>query len=289
MNHSLINSSVTMHAIQQKLDIIANNMANSNTNGYKRKDATFEDILNNIKEQPKGFQKDGRLSPLGLNQGWGAKLSQTQLDLSQGTLTSTGVPTDLAIEGNALYEVTMNTVDETTGKPVPKTVYTRDGTFELAVNPADPDNVYLETKEGNFVNGTNGQPIRIPKNLKMFVDDKGNITAVNQADSGVAPLQVGQLKLVRIVRPQFMQQIGDNLYSLPDGVDNTKGQILQNVNTGSTLESPVAVRQGFLEQSNVNLADEMTELIMVQREYQLSARAVTSSDTMMNLANNLRG
>lgn len=289
MNHSLINSSVTMHAIQQKLDIIANNMANSNTNGYKRKEATFEDILTNIKQQPKGFQKDGRLSPLGLNQGWGAKLSQSQLNLSQGTLAATDISSDLAIEGNALYEVTMNTVDETTGNPVVKTVYTRDGSFEIAVNPNDPDNLYLETKEGNFVNGTNGQPIRFPKNLKMSVDDKGNVTAVNATDTGIPAVQVGQLKLVRVVRPQYMQQIGENLFALPNGLDNTKGQILQTVNTGSALESPVAIRQGFLETSNVNLADEMTELIMVQREYQLSARAVTSSDTMMNLANNLRG
>jgi flagellar basal-body rod protein FlgG len=288
MNHSLVNSSVTMHAIQQKLDIIANNMANSNTNGYKRKDATFEDILTNIKEQPKGFQKDGRLSPLGFNQGWGAKLSQAQLNFSQGTLMATGISSDLAIEGNALYEVTMNTVDEITGNPVVKTVYTRDGSFELAVNPSDPDNLYLQTKEGHFVNGTNGR-IRIPKDLKMSVDEKGNITAINPKDSGMAPVQVGQLKLVRVVRPQYLQQIGESLYSLPEGLNNANGQILQNVNKGSILESPVAIRQGSLEQSNVNLADEMTELIMVQREYQLSARAVTSSDTMMNLANNLRG
>jgi flagellar basal-body rod protein FlgG len=277
-----------MHAIQQKLDIIANNMAGSNINGYKRKDATFEDILTNIKEQPKGFQKDGRLSPLGFNQGWGAKLSQAQLNFSQGTLMATGISSDLAIEGNALYEVTMNTVDEITGNPVVKTVYTRDGSFELAVNPADPDNLYLQTKEGHFVNGTNGR-IRIPKDLKMSVDEKGNITAINPKDSGMAPVQVGQLKLVRVVRPQYLQQIGESLYSLPEGLNNANGQILQNVNTGSILESPVAIRQGSLEQSNVNLADEMTELIMVQREYQLSARAVTSSDTMMNLANNLRG
>jgi flagellar basal-body rod protein FlgG len=289
MNHSLVNSSVTMHAIQQKLDIIANNMANSNTNGYKRKDATFEDILTNIKEQPKGFQKDGRLSPLGFNQGWGVKLSQAQLNFAQGMLTATGISSDLAIEGNALYEVTMNTVDNLTGNPVVKTVYTRDGSFELAVNPDDPNNLYLETKEGNFVNDTNGQPIRIPKDLKMSVDEKGNVTAINPKDSGIIPVQVGQLKLIRVVRPQYLQQIGDNLFALPDGLNNANGQILQNVNTGSTLESPVSIRQGSLEQSNVNLADEMTELIMVQREYQLSARAVTSSDTMMNLANNLRG
>jgi flagellar basal-body rod protein FlgG len=288
MNHSLITSMVTMHALQQKLDIIANNMANVNTNGFKKKDATFEDILTNIKLQPKGFQKDGRLSPLGFNQGWGAKLSQVQINLAQGTLSASGITSDLAIEGNALYEATMKTVDEA-GNPINKTVYTRDGSFELAVNPVDAANLYLETKEGHFINGADGQPIRIPKDLKMVVDDKGNITAINpkNPDSGITP--IGQLKLVRIVRPQYLQQIGENLFSLPNGLNNANGQILQDVNTGSILDSPVAVRQGYLEQSNVNLADEMTELIQVQREFQLSSRAITSSDTMMNLANNLRG
>jgi flagellar basal-body rod protein FlgG len=286
MNHSLINSMVTMQSLQQKLDILATNIANVNTNGYKRKDATFEDILTNIKEQPKGFQKDGRLSPLGLSQGWGAKLSQAQLNLEQGALSASGISSDLAIEGNALYEATMNTVDQA-GNPIPKTVYTRDGSFELAVNPADPANLYLETKEGHFINGVDGQPIRIPKDLKMVVDAKGNVTATNPKDAGSIP--IGQLKLVRIVRPQYLEQVGDNLYSLPDGLNNANGQILQNVDTGSLLESPVTIRQGYLEQSNVTLADEMTELITVQREFQLSARAITSSDTMMNLANNLRG
>jgi flagellar basal-body rod protein FlgG len=288
MNHSLINSMVTMQSLQQKLDILANNIANVNTNGYKRKDATFEDILTNIKEQPKGFQKDGRLSPLGLSQGWGAKLSQAQLNLAQGALAASGISSDLAIEGNAFYEVNMKTVDQA-GNPINKTVYTRDGSFELAVNPTDPANLYLETKEGHFINGVDGQPIRIPKDLKMVVDPKGNITAINPKDAGLGSIPIGQLKLVRIVRPQYLEQIGDNIFSLPDGLNNANGQILQNINTGSALESPVTVRQGYIEESNVTLADEMTELIMVQREFQLSSRAITSSDTMMNLANNLRG
>jgi flagellar basal-body rod protein FlgG len=288
MNRSLISSMVTMQAVQQRLDIIANNMANVNTNGFKRKDATFEDILTNINQQPKSFQNLGRLSPLGLTQGWGAKLSQVQLNLEQGTLTATGIANDIAIEGNALFQVSMNTLDAT-GNPVTNTIYTRDGSFELAVNPLDPANLYLETKEGNFVNGTDNLPIKIPKDLKMVIDTAGNITAINPSDSGQAPVPVGQLKLVRIVRPQYLEQIGNNEYSLSAAFNNANGQILQDVTNGSNLESPVAVRQGYIEQSNVNLADEMTELLAVQREYQLNARAITSADTMTSLANNLRG
>jgi flagellar basal-body rod protein FlgG len=288
MNQSLISSMVTMQAVQQRLDIIANNMANVNTNGFKRKEATFEDILTNIKQQPKGFQKEGRLSPLGLTQGWGAKLGQVQLNLEQGPLAATDIATDIAIEGNALFQVSVITVDAA-GNPVPKTFYTRDGNFQLAVNPSDLDNLYLETKEGHFVNGTDNQPIKIRKDLKMVIDTAGNIKAINPSDSGQAPVNVGQLKLVRVVRPQYLEQNGNNEYSLSAAFNNANGQILQDVTNGSNLENPVAVRQGFLEQSNVNLSDEITELMTVQREYQLSARAITSADTMMNLVNNLRG
>ncbi|MNT74198.1 Flagellar basal-body rod protein FlgG [compost metagenome] len=97
--------------------------------------------------------------------------------------------------------------------------------------------------------------------------------------------------MVRALRPQFLQQVGDNLFTLPASVAATQQEvdsIVQPLAAGSDLEKPIAIRQGFVEQSNVNLADEMTELMMVQRAFQLSSRALTSSDTMMGLANNLR-
>ena len=105
MNNSMINSSVSMQSLQQKLDILSNNIANVNTNGFKKKEASFEDVLTNVKSQPEGFRQQGRFSPLGFNQGWGSKLVQIQTNLSQGPIQSTGNVTDFAIQGDGLFEV----------------------------------------------------------------------------------------------------------------------------------------------------------------------------------------
>jgi flagellar basal-body rod protein FlgG len=287
MNNSLINSMVTMRSLQQKLDVIAQNIANVNTVGFKKREASFEDILTNVKQQPKEFQRDGRLSPPGINQGWGAKLSQTQLNLAQGSLQETSSPTDFALEGDAMFEIAQS-VPGPGGTTVAQTAYTRAGSFNLTSMPNDPNFLYLTTKDGYFVKNSNDNdnPIRIPNGYNMAVDSAGNVTATKDKQPTV---NVGQIKMMRVVRPQFLEQIGDNLYNLPAGMNTNAGEIVQPVNNGSKLQEKIAVHQGFLEQSNVSLSDEMSELMTVQRAFQLSSRALSSADTMMNLANNLRG
>jgi flagellar basal-body rod protein FlgG len=287
MNHSLINSSVTMHALQQKLDMLANNIANVNTNGFKRKEASFQDVLTSVKEQPQGFQKAGRLSPLGYNQGWGSKLVQAQLNLAQGSLTATESPLDIAIEGNGLFEIQSLSLDAN-NNTVARNVWTRNGSFELrpSNDGADPD-MYLTTKDGEFVVGVDDNPIRIPVDHNVQIRPDGTIAAYSELDKNAPPVDAGQLKMVRVIRAQVLQQLGDNLYSLPEGIANPQ-EVLQTLDATNNTVDPIVVRQGFLEQSNVSLADEMADLIQVQRAYQLNARAVTSSDTMMGIANNLR-
>lgn len=288
MNHSMINSMVSMNGLQQKLDIMANNMANVNTVGYKRREATFEDILTNMRQQPQGFQREGRLSPLGFNQGWGAKLSSMTTNFAQGALQDTGNPQDLALEGNGLFKVRVANSDP--NEPA-NTLYTRDGAFQLSVVENDPDNVYLTTKEGHLVLDTEDNPITIPRGYKFAVNADGLVTAYNGSVPEAGSQVRGQLGLVRVLRPQFMQQVGENMFTIPAGIaanPQEVNNVVQPVAAGSALEQPIKVRQGFLEQSNVNMADEMTELMMVQRAFQMSSRALTSSDTMMNLANNLR-
>ncbi|MCD1260871.1 flagellar hook-basal body protein [Paenibacillus athensensis] len=286
MNNSMINSSVSMQSLQQKLDILANNIANANTTGFKKKEASFEDVLTNVKGQPEGFRQQGRMSPLGFNQGWGAKLVQIQTNMAQGPVQATGNQTDLAIQGDGLFEVTVNTVDAN-GNPVQQPAWTRNGAFHLS--PDTTGNMVMTTEDGHFLAGTDGNPIRLPKNYRPAIDPDGRILAYNEIDHNQPPINVGQIKLVRVVRPQLLREVGDNLYSLPAGVTNIDG-ILQNVNgTAANAADRVEVMQGYLEQSNVQLADEMTELVMVQKAFQLNSRAITSSDTMMNLANNLRG
>ena len=286
MNSSLITSMVSMSALQQKLDIMADNMANLNTTGYKRKQASFEDILNNLKQQPVRFEKEGRLSPLGYTQSWGARLSQVQYDLSQGPLKESGKATDVAIEGNALFEVDANG----------QTAYTRDGSFQLTPLAGDKVNLYLADSSGNLVQGADG-PIAVPQGLQFQVAHDGTVSAY-AADAPETTVNIGRIKLVVPVKPQFLQQIGNNLFIVPQDMNNVQDQVVRDAvypadyeadNPDRTDREPIGIRQGWLEQSNVNLADAMTETLLVQRAYQLSARAVSSSDTMMNLANNLRG
>jgi flagellar basal-body rod protein FlgG len=291
MNTSMINSMASMNGLQQKLDILANNIANMNTAGYKRRDASFQDILNSYRSQHKDFQLPGRHTPLGMSDAWGAKISKVQLDLSQGPMQATENPLDLAIEGNALFEISLPRADEN-GNPVVDAGgelvldrrWTRNGAFQLVTQPGDNQNGYLATSDGHLLRGTLNQLIAIPKNSTMVVDSSGGVFAQGGADN--VPFQVAQLQLVRVLRPQLLENIGNNLYTIPEGTENIDAIVQRTV----TPEAEgIAIRQGFIEQSNVNLANEMTELMAVQRAYQMNARAISSSDTMMNLANQLRG
>ncbi|MFD0680740.1 MULTISPECIES: flagellar hook-basal body protein [unclassified Paenibacillus] len=287
MNHSMINSSVSMHALQQKLDMLSNNISNINTTGYKRKEASFQDVLTSVKQQPRGFEKEGRLSPLGYNQGWGSRLVQAQLNMAQGSLQATQSPLDLAIEGNGLFEINSFTRD-VNNNLVPHTIWTRNGSFQLSpsTDPANRDK-FLTTKDGQYVVDIDNKPIRVPVDHRVQFQTDGKVLAYSEIDKLAPPIDIGQIKMVRVIRPQVLQQIGDNLYDLPDGIANRE-EVLQTLDANNNIVDPILVRQGFLENSNVTLADEMTDLLQVQRAFQLNSRAITSSDTMMGLANNLR-
>ncbi len=228
MNNSMINSSVSMHSLQQKLDILSNNIANVNTNGFKKKEASFEDVLTNVKAQPEGFRQQGRFSPLGFNQGWGSKLVQIQTNLAQGPIQSTGNVTDFAIQGDGLFEVSVSKVDEN-GNQVFQPAWTRNGAFSLSPDAAG--GTVLTTKEGHFITGVDGNPIRVPTGFRPVVEQNGTIKGYNEQDPSAAPLNLGQIKLVRVVRPQLLQDVGDNLYAIPNGITAAeKANILQDVN-----------------------------------------------------------
>jgi fagellar hook-basal body proteins len=274
MNSSMINASVSMNALQQKLDMLADNIANVNTVGYKRKEATFEDLLNNTKKQPDSFNQPGRMTSLNFNQGWGSRLAMIQPNLQQGTIKTTDKETDLAIEGNALFEVAVNGAGDR--------AYTRNGSLQLTV-AANGDTI-LATPEGYPViaNTPAGEgPLAVPSGYKLRVNSDGSAQGVGTDGSTI---ELGSIKLVQATRPAALTLVADNLYQIADGIN--VADVLQNVTPSG--DNGIALRQGSLEQSNVNLGDEMTELINVQRAYQLASRALTSSDTMMGLANSLR-
>ncbi|MBD2845863.1 flagellar hook-basal body protein [Paenibacillus sp. IB182496] len=284
MNSSIINAAVSMGSMQQKLDLLADNIANLNTAGYKRKDATFEDLLTSIKQQDETFRQPVRLTPMGFNQGWGSRLTMVESDFSQGTMKETGNAYDIGIQGNALFEVQTSAEG---GR-----AFTRSGAFYPSLNGAGQ--AVLTTTEGytliaehrteeadGTVTLTEG-PIVIPDNYDVRIGADGQVTGVST--DGFTTVDLGQIKLVQPVRPSVLTPVADNLYLVADGLD--AGAALQEL--GADERDGVTLMQGYLEQSNVNLSGEMADLVMVQRAYQLSARALSSGDRMMELATSLR-
>lgn len=278
MNNSMISAKVSMTAIQQRLDVISDNIANVNTAGYKSKQAAFEDVLTRVQQQPDKYKLDGRSTPMGYNLGFGARLTSVTKDMSQGTLNETGSPTDLAIEGNAMFAVEANG----------QKMWTRQGAFHFVPdptpnpNPNAPQMMVLVNGEGYFALDRQGNRITAPNNSKVAFDEKGNllIRRGNEANATIG----AQLQLVDIERPEGLVQYADNLFGLDAGLteDDVFGA------NAATRDAVATIRAGFLEQSNVDLTQEMALLMQGQRTYQLAARALTSSDSMAGLANTIR-
>jgi len=274
MNNSMISSSVSMAALQRKLDLIAENVANANTTGYKRKTSVFEDILNSVQPQHEDFLQEGRSTPLGFTQGWGMRMSALLLDMSQATLIATNLPTDLAIEGKGLFEVAV---------PVPgggvTPAYTRNGSFQLL--PLPEGGKQLSTKTGMPVVNQDGEPIIVPEGYELRVQSDGALLGISETDD--TTIDLGRIRLVDVRMPELLRSIGDNLYVLDDIPDRENVAVVMD-----ELPADTKIMQGYTEASNVSLVDELTELISVQRAYQLNARALYSADQMLGMAVKLR-
>ncbi|TVX89475.1 flagellar hook-basal body protein [Paenibacillus agilis] len=280
MNISMITASTAMNGLQNKLDVIADNVANVDTNGYKRKTATFADVMTNVLQQGDDFERPGRATPSGYTTGYGSRLNSIQRDFSLGELVSTGVDTDIALQGNGLFEV----------QTAEGNAFVREGQFQLMPDEragVAPGGI-LTTKQGHVVMGANDQPIRIRNGFELRIDSLGRVFEYNSAVGD--PIQVGVLKIVEPTKPELLMQADDNLYVIPAGTPReTVVTTLNLTNIPPDGMLPLTVRQGMLEKSNVSLTDEMADLIQAQRAYQMAARALSSGDSMWGLANSLRG
>lgn len=278
MNNSMISAMVSLGGTQQRLDLLADNLANANTAGYKSKQATFEETLTAVKKQGEKFKLAGRATPMGFQMGFGAKLSHISQNSKQGNLIETGNKTDVAIQGNALFKVRLSQEG-----PV---AYTRGGNFHLQPNPENENEAYLVTGQGYYVLNEEDEPITVPANGQFSIDSEGNITAMQ----GNQVVGFGAINVSVVVRPDALEPRDNGLYVIASGGEAEGATVLQNNNTIDPQSSQRAkLQQGVIENSNVDISGTMAELIQVQRTYQLAARALTSSDNMMNLANNLRG
>ena len=248
-----------LEAQQTRMSIVAQNLANVNTTGYKRSRAIFEDLLYQNVVQAGGLTSQQTESPTGLNLGTGVRMVATDKQFAQGNLVTTTNAFDFAIQGRGFFEILL---------PDGGQAYTRDGTFQL-----DADG-QLVTSSGYTL-----QPaITVPQSAQaVTVGVDGVVSAVlpGQAD----PVQVGTIQLVDFVNPAGMQPRGQNLYieTIASGPPQPGTPGLNGLGT---------VAQGTLETSNVSVVEELVSMIETQRAYEMSSRAIETSDQMLQQLTN---
>lgn len=276
MSRIMIQAAVTMNQLQNKLDMIGHNLANSQTTGYKSRQAEFTSLLNQqINNLNHPGNATGRRTPDGLRVGSGSMLGSIDIDLSVGSMIQTNRQLDMALLGeNHLFQIQVE------GDGVNQTQYTRDGAFYL--NPVnDGESVMLTTQDGHPVMGVNG-PIIITEGFESIdVSPDGQITVKRENQTEF----VGQISIVEAVRPQLLEAVGNNNFITPDlaGLGYNLTEVIQPVNQNEDV-----LKSGSLETSNVDLAKQMTDMIMTQRSYQFNARTISMGDQMMGLVNQLR-
>ncbi|MFS0783819.1 flagellar hook-basal body protein [Bacillus sp. 1P06AnD] len=279
MNQMMITATNTLAQLQQKMDLIGTNISNSDTVGYKRKDGTFNDLLvQQVDNQKKSDKEVGRMTPLGIRQGTGSKLALEKLTLTQGTIKNTGRPLDLAMMNeNQFFKIQ---VVENNQNDIQ---YTRDGAFYLS--PAG-NSLKLVTSSGNAVLDANNKPITVSANMKdIQLADNGTLRVENL--DGTA--QTISLGVVAVKNAQYLEHKSGNLVGLnanfaAQGID--RNDIMTDL--AGNMRNDISMKQGSLENSNVDLSKEITDLLMLQRQYQLQSRSITMADEMQGLINSVR-
>ncbi len=243
---------------QKMVDVIANNLANVNTSGFKRSQVNFQDLLYITMEEPGTEIASGINSPTGVEIGSGVRAASTTKVFTIGELQSTGNPLDIAIAGDGFLQVTM---------PSGELRYTRDGS--LLVNGTGQ----LVTSTGYTL-----QPsITIPEGSSVTIEKDGG---VNITDSSGSQSVAGTIQLARFPNASGLSSEGDNLYAQTEA-SGTATTGTAGVNGFGTIQS------SFLEKSNVQMVTELVNLITAQRAYEINSRAIKAGDDMLQTANNI--
>lgn len=258
MMRALYSSAAGMQSQQLNLDVIANNLANVNTAGFKKMKPEFEDLLYQNNRVAGAEQGGGNLLPAGLQVGHGSQLVATTRVFTPGELTSTGNELDVAIHGDGFYEVTL--ADGTRA-------FTRDGALKRSNDGRVVTNGGLPLQGG-------WQPI--PIDSTVDIASNGTVTL-----SGPNGQQTFQVQLSRFSNPAGLKSIGHNLY--------VETEASGPAETGNPGEQGFGeLQQRFLELSNVKVVEEMVNMILAQRAYEVNSKAVQAADEMMQQSNNLR-
>jgi len=261
MIRSLWTSATGMKAQALNLDVIANNLANVSTAGFKKSRAEFQDLLyETIRPAGTPSSQDTQV-PTGIQLGHGTRPSTVLKIFSQGDLEHTKNELDLAIEGDGFFQIAL---------PNGETAFTRDGGFKL-------------DSEGRVVNadGFAMEPeISIPTDaLSISVGMDGTVSVLQAGDT--TPTEVGTIELARFVNPAGLIAMGKNLY-IPSEASGDEM-------TGTAGENGLGtLAQGFLEMSNVTVVEEMVSMITAQRAYEANSKSIQTADEMLAIANNVK-
>lgn len=263
-----------MGAQQEKLDSISNNIANVNTEGYKRVEVSFKDLVYETLNR-NGYPNSTQGAESAYN-GTGVRAGDWSRDNKQGSLSETGEGTNLAIDGEGYFEVLLPDKNE---DGTFKTAYTRNGNFSLDAEGS------LVDKNGNRLNisfddNVSEEDRRLAKG-KFEVDQQGNVFNKENGNSQ----RIGQILLYKVSGEESLRSIGSSLYAVNTADING---VEVPVETPEIVQNS-SIRQGYLELSNVDLTKEMTDMIMAQRAFELNSRAMKTGEEMWGMVNNLRG
>ncbi len=247
-----------LDAQQTRMSVIANNLANVNTTGFKQDRAVFEDLIYQNYRQVGASNTQTNEVPTGLNIGTGVKVVATEKNHTQGNLVTTNNALDMAINGRGFFQVL---------QPDGSVAYTRDGSFSLDSN-------------GQVVTA-NGYPLQpaitVPQGAQSITIGNDGTVSVQLAGQA-QPSQVGTIDLADFVNPAGLQPIGNNLFleSGSSGAPQTSTPGLNGVGS---------VQQGMLESSNVNVVEELVSMIETQRAYEMNSKAISSTSSMLQTLN----
>ncbi|USN98094.1 MAG: flagellar basal-body rod protein FlgG [Phycisphaeraceae bacterium] len=255
-----------LNALNARLDVIANNIANANTTGYKASRANFQDLLYVERAQPGVENANGDQRPTGLYVGLGVKVSGTQVEFSQGSPISTDQPLDMMIDGAGFFQVAVD--DELGGG----TAYTRAGNFTLN---ADGE-IVLANDQGRRLIPT----ITLDEDvLQVDVDRNGRVFVLRPGQTQLE--EVGQIETATFINPTGLRQVGENLF-----VESAASGPPVTGEPGT--DSRGGIQSGMLESSNVDPTRELVNLIRTQRSYELNSQTIRAADQALQTISQLR-
>lgn len=254
MVRSLYVARTGLDAQQTNLDVISNNLANVSTTGFKRARAEFQDLVYQTIRQPGAQSSQQTQIPTGLQMGAGVKTVANPRIFTQGPLTQTENSLDIAINGDGFFQIQM---------PDGTTAYTRNGEF------TKDNNGQIVTQDGYPLIPN----ITIPQDaLTLTIGAAGNVSVTTAG--ATEPTNLGDIQLVTFINPTGLASVGKNLF-METAASGVPTPSQPGLNGAGTLE------QGFVENSNVNVAEEMVAMIITQRAYEINAKAITTSDNML--------